>query len=112
MQNLHLCLDGDLHEVNHPKFSRQILPFTIIHNYKKLFIFFPTEIYYNTKETLSQSNPIREHVDVTKPNLKYIKPYIEEEVHPNPSVRVSQLFVYFFVYFFCLQFFVYIFSGC
>ena len=26
-------------------------------------------------------------MDVTKPNPKYIEPYIEEEVHPNPSVR-------------------------
>ena len=60
----------------------------------KIYIFsFHTEIYYNIKETFSQSNPIREHVDVTKPNPKYIKPYIENEVHPNPSVRVSQLFV-------------------
>ena len=39
-------------------------------------------------------------MDVTKPNPKYIKPYIENEVHPNPSVRVSQLFVHLFIYYF------------
>ena len=47
-----------------------------------------TEMYYNIRETLSLTNPIHEHVNVlTKQNPKYIKPYIEEEVHPNPFIR-------------------------
>ena len=47
-----------------------------------------TEMYYNIRETLSLTNPIREHVNVlTKPNPKYIKPYVQAEVHPNPPIR-------------------------
>ena len=34
-----------------------------------------------------QPNPLQEPVDTSKVTPNFIKPYIEEEYHPNPNVR-------------------------
>ena len=53
----------------------------------KNLIFSTLEKYYQVREILSQNNPVREHVDTTKEIPKYIKPYVQPESHPNPSIR-------------------------
>ena len=52
------------------------------------------ELKYNflkqTKNLVSseeKSNPLKEPVDISKETPNYIKPFIEEEYHPNPNVR-------------------------
>ena len=52
------------------------------------------ELKYNfleqTKNLVSseeKSNPLKEPVDISKETPNYIKPFIEEEYHPNPHVR-------------------------
>ena len=41
----------------------------------------------NLVSSEEKSNPLKEPVDISKETPNYIKPFIEEEYHPNPNVR-------------------------